>query len=228
MPVKKKPSAAQLAARAKFVKMVRAKAAAKKKAATKKVSSVKLGWDVILTYANGKKEIIDTATTLDGARQLIKNYRANQPQYKYSTAPEKRAKKVGDVIVTYPSKKEAEYKVYRNRKGEFRGSERVYGVKKTAIKKEASHKDTKSHNVNIRVLSGIGSTDSLHKEIIQTQNSIIGVERLMLNNINNIKLASTQYHKLQLKKQNIYLKQLLSTYKKQLLSLKKMYQKSNK
>ena len=35
MPVKKKPSAAQLAARAKFVKMVRAKAAAKKKAATK-------------------------------------------------------------------------------------------------------------------------------------------------------------------------------------------------
>jgi hypothetical protein len=35
MPVKKKPSAAQLAARAKFVKMVRAKAAAKKTAAKK-------------------------------------------------------------------------------------------------------------------------------------------------------------------------------------------------
>jgi hypothetical protein len=35
MPVKKKPSAAQLAARAKFVKMVRAKAAAKKAAAKK-------------------------------------------------------------------------------------------------------------------------------------------------------------------------------------------------
>jgi hypothetical protein len=38
MPVKKKPSAAQLAARAKFVKMVRAKAAAKKKAAPKKAA----------------------------------------------------------------------------------------------------------------------------------------------------------------------------------------------
>jgi len=35
MPVKKKPSAAQLAARAKFVKMVRAKAAAKKASAKK-------------------------------------------------------------------------------------------------------------------------------------------------------------------------------------------------
>jgi hypothetical protein len=41
MPVKKKPSAAQLAARAKFVKMVRAKAAAKK-AAAKKVAAKKI------------------------------------------------------------------------------------------------------------------------------------------------------------------------------------------
>ncbi len=40
MPVKKKPSPAQLAARAKFVAMVRAKAAAKKKAAPK-VGAVK-------------------------------------------------------------------------------------------------------------------------------------------------------------------------------------------
>ena len=46
MPVKKKPSAAQLAARAKFVKMVRAKAAAKKigakKIAAKKVLAKKM------------------------------------------------------------------------------------------------------------------------------------------------------------------------------------------
>jgi hypothetical protein len=42
MPVKKKPSPAQLAARAKFVKMVRAKAAAKKKAAPKKVAAKKV------------------------------------------------------------------------------------------------------------------------------------------------------------------------------------------
>jgi hypothetical protein len=46
MPVKKKPSAAQLAARAKFVKMVRAKAAAKKigakKIAAKKVTAKKM------------------------------------------------------------------------------------------------------------------------------------------------------------------------------------------
>jgi hypothetical protein len=54
MPVKKKPSAAQLAARAKFVKMVRAKAAAKKKAMPKKAAAKKLaGLDKVVR--KGKK-----------------------------------------------------------------------------------------------------------------------------------------------------------------------------
>jgi uncharacterized protein YjgD (DUF1641 family) len=77
MPVKKKPSPAQLAARAKFVAMVRARAAAKKKAAPK-VGAVK--------------------------------------------------------------KKAAPKKVT---------------AKKVVAKKMDSHKDNKSHNVNIRVLSGL-------------------------------------------------------------------------
>ena len=38
--------------------------------------------------------------------------------------------KLGDVIVTYPSKKEAEYKIERNSKGMFKGQTRVYGIKK--------------------------------------------------------------------------------------------------
>jgi hypothetical protein len=145
MPVKKKPSAAQLAARAKFVKMVRAKAAAKKKAATKV-----------------------------GAYKKPKLFK--------------------------PTKKQT----------------------------EAAVKRLVKQSVAVKKVSSIGSTDSLHKEIIQTQTSIIGIERLMNENVNNIKIASTPYHKTQLRKQNIYLKQLLSTYKKQLLSLKKMYQKSIK
>jgi hypothetical protein len=77
MPVKKKPSPAQLAARAKFVAMVRAKAAAKKKAAPK-VGAVK--------------------------------------------------------------KKAAPKKVT---------------AKKVVAKKMDNHKDNKSHNVNIRVISGL-------------------------------------------------------------------------
>jgi hypothetical protein len=82
-------------------------------------------------------------------------------------------KKVGDVYVTYPSKKEGEYKMMRNHKGEFKGNVRIsssksvtqgklFGsskptkVKTTKSKKTGEmHTDTKSHNVNIRVLSGI-------------------------------------------------------------------------
>ncbi|MFN9302392.1 MAG: hypothetical protein ACK6DA_06420 [Candidatus Kapaibacterium sp.] len=70
----------------------------------------------------------------------------------------KRSKKIGDVVVTYPSKKEAEYKMIRGRKGEFKGNSRVYGTK--------THKDTKSHNVNIRVVSGVmaGFTTELSRQ----------------------------------------------------------------
>lgn len=57
MVAKKKPSAAQLAARAKFVKMVRAKAAAKKKAAPKKVEAKKVaGLDKVTR--KGKKTMV--------------------------------------------------------------------------------------------------------------------------------------------------------------------------
>jgi hypothetical protein len=72
MPVKKKPSAAQLAARAKFVKMVRAKAAAKKKAAPKKIAAKKVaGLDKITK--KGKK------TTVHYSRVSgVKKYDYNQ------------------------------------------------------------------------------------------------------------------------------------------------------
>lgn len=80
MAAKKKPTAAQLAARAKFVEMVRAKSKAKKSASKK-------------------------------------------------AAPKKSA------------------------------------PKKALPKKSATHKDTKSHNVNIRVVSGIGSISKTTKFI---------------------------------------------------------------
>ena len=47
----------------------------------------------------------------------------------------------------------------RTKSGKFASLKRVAGVKKAAKKKAvSSHKDTKSHNVNIRVVSGVSDT----------------------------------------------------------------------
>jgi len=95
MPTKK-PSAKQLAARAKFVKMVRAKAAKSK--AAKKVGAIKI---------------------------VEKN----------------------ETKLTKPTKV---YQQTRTKSGTFKSLKRIAGTTK--------HKDTKSHNVNIRVVSGIQKT----------------------------------------------------------------------
>lgn len=100
---KKKPSAAQLAARAKFVKMVRAKAAAKKAAAKKTI---------------GKK----------AAKKA---------------APKKAAKKAAPKKAT------------------------------------AKHIDTKSHNVNIRVVSGIGSLTSKANDILKDKYGKLATKKLV-------------------------------------------------
>lgn len=71
MPVKKKPSPAQLAARAKFVKMVRAKAAAKKKAAPKKAAKKVDGLDNVTR--KGKKTTVHYSR-LSGVKNQIRRY----------------------------------------------------------------------------------------------------------------------------------------------------------
>lgn len=93
--------------------------------------------------------------------QEAKKLRAKNPKLtqaqavKQAWAIEKRKKpgKIADVIVTYPSKKEAEYKMMRLKDGTFRGNQRISAVPKKTSKNY--HKDSKSHNVNIRVVSGI-------------------------------------------------------------------------
>lgn len=93
-----------------------------------------------------------------------KNPKLTQPQaVKQAWAIMYKGGKVGDVIVTYPSKKEAEYKMMRNHKGEFKGKQRIASPKFTKVtakkgkKTSEMHTDTKSHNVNIRVVSGTGN-----------------------------------------------------------------------
>jgi len=116
MVAKKKPSAKQLAARAKFIKMVRAKSAAKKKAAPKKVAAKKVG---------SKKSGV-----------MPKVFNPYMPNVDYS--------------------------------------KRIKTAAKKALRKVSTHKDTKSHNVNIRVLSGVNteamqSLDYLIKQLSKSE-----------------------------------------------------------
>jgi len=100
MPVKKKPSAAQLAARAKFVKMVRAKAAAKKKAMPKKAASKKVaGLDKVVR--KGKKTSV-YYSRVSGIQKTIAGL-----QKKYFVIYETPTKIVSDGIFNASSLKEA-------------------------------------------------------------------------------------------------------------------------
>jgi sRNA-binding protein len=73
-----------------------------------------------------------------------------------------------------------------------KGAKKVSGVKKTATKKAptkktaSTHKDTKSHNVRISVVSGLKTHKQLKKEIFA--NAIIEVKGLLvwLKNTNGI------------------------------------------
>ena len=60
-------------------------------------------------------------------------------------------------------------------------------VKKTATKKASSmHKDTKSHNVNIRVMSGVGAMAI--EKYKKAQNDIISLENALQRNLVQMKL----------------------------------------
>ena len=74
-------------------------------------------------------------------------------------------------------KKKKEFAVLREYDGTFKKIKRISGVKtatkKTAKKKATAksyHKDTKSHNVNIRVVSGIGD---MSKALVKRLNEVI-------------------------------------------------------
>jgi hypothetical protein len=67
------------------------------------------------------------------------------------------SKKVADVNVTYRSAKDADYIVERKRDGRFKGVVRVAGTKAKPKTKPATHTDKGSHNVKIKVVSGVGA-----------------------------------------------------------------------
>jgi hypothetical protein len=129
-------------------------------------------------------------------------------------------KKVGDVIVTYPSKKDAEFLVYRDRKGKFKGSERVMGVKPIQTK----HKDTKSHNVNIKVMSGVTNImdvkRDLDKSILLLENSkMASIDK---NNTNYIQTKPLVFKNISEKRY------FIKNYTKQVKLLKELYKNTIK
>jgi hypothetical protein len=94
------------------------------------------------------------------------------------TAKKKSAKKkVGAVKIVQKDKNEKVTKVLKQirtkKTGQFKGYKQITGVKKKKVfgRTGTAHKDSKSHNVNIRVVSGIGKmqSDSInkYKEIIK-------------------------------------------------------------
>ena len=97
-------------------------------------------------------------------------------------------------------------------------------------KSKSYHKDTKSHNVNIKVVSGIdkiGTIDYLHKEIVTVSNLIDSYERAIKGNNEYLKIA-TDYDKKKVRQQTAYYRQKLNYYKKQLPKLKRLYTNNGK
>lgn len=102
----------------------------------------------------------------------------------------------------------------------------LFGVKKKAAKKSAvksTHKDTKSHNVNIRVMSGINQLNSIKKDIEKKLENAIKLASTFKSNIEFERLMSIKdkerkiYWKLR-EKESI---KKLAIAKKVILKLKK-------
>ena len=108
-------------------------------------------------------------------------------------------------------------------------------VKKVAAKKQTTHKDTKSHNVNIRVVSGVKKgtlpaglpKDWINDRILTTEREIAGLEQIISSNLLKSKSnffnysnrqafkAAAKNGKEMLKELKTHLKELYKYYNKQ-------------
>lgn len=100
---------------------------------------------------------------------------------------------------------------------------KVAAVKKVAAKKPSvsKHKDTKSHNVNIKVVSGVHKFHALDQYKKQID-YIDGIEKVIRNNKDRLLITKNNYEKDAIKKELIYLKKLLAEYRSHARELKKL------
>lgn len=103
----------------------------------------------------------------------------------------------------------------------------LFGVKKKAAPKKkatkSTHKDTKSHNVNIRVVSGIGKTKETALNNYKKQIDFIkNIESTILKIKDSLPKMKTQHWKTELKKELIQTKKMLAEHKQHAKELKKL------
>lgn len=125
-----------------------------------------------------------------------------------------KGKKVGATkIIERGEKKNAKVKKVlqrvRSKKGTFKGMKKVSG---------GTHKDTKSHNVNIRVVSGVDNhLISKYKEIINEIENIQNLVQRIKSNINEMSAPEKLRSKIVIKKYN----EIIRSLKKHKSNIKK-------
>ena len=94
--------------------------------------------------------------------------------------------------------------------------------KKVATKK-STHKDTKSHNVNIRVVSGVDITNLSIKKIKENNQNIEKLESALIRNKEKMKLSpyKTQFWKTWFKVRNTRISAMIKELKVENTKLKK-------
>lgn len=85
--------------------------------------------------------------------------KANRERFKKVVAEAKKLRKKNPKLTQAQAVKQAWAIMYTKKRAKVGATKKKAAKKKAAPKKSSSyHKDTKSHNVNIRVMSGIGTT----------------------------------------------------------------------
>jgi hypothetical protein len=154
--------------------------------------------------AASKKVAGFEGVTRSGNKTTVKYSRAEKAPAKKKAAPAKKK--------AAPVKKKAAPAAYQKS---------LFGVKKAAVKKkETTHKDTKSHNVNIKVVSGTPSVYSVRDRLeksVQTDINLLAEYQQKLKKVGNKGLAATEY-----KKSIANIKKMLAHDKKQLREQNKL------
>ena len=149
--------------------------------------------------------------------KAAKEYMASIRKMKKTSAKKVGAIKIVEKGESKNAKPSAVYQYNRTKKGTFKG------LKKIGATKSSTHKDTKSHNVNIRVVSGINN--NILSEIQRLSKYNDEIEKYIIEQSNRLKTdKSTTFNQLQkkiVKSSILRYKELLKSNKKHLTQLKK-------
>lgn len=107
--------------------------------------------------------------------------KANRERFKKVVAEAKKLRKKNPKLTQAQAVKQAWAITYRKgtKVGAAKKAAPKKAAKKVAPKKMAKHIDTKSHNVNIRVVSGIGSLTSKAKELLKDKYGKLASKKLI-------------------------------------------------